>query len=203
MHGDDFTALGLDDDLDWYETEFAKHFELKIRGRIGEGCGGENEIRILNRIVRLTPEGLTYEADPRHVDILAASLGLAAANAVTTPGVKSTEADYTAQKANESSEPPMLDHEGGMRVAALSDKHCKKVLFTGSLHSMTTFHDVPAHSDIYGCHPAELQQPLMVGSLCPHVLTRTELNLVMSCVHGRRSETLTLTLTTYTNTDRW
>ena len=50
----------------------------------------------------------------------------------------------------------MLDHEGGMRVAALSDKHCKKVLFTGSLHSMTTFHDVPAYSDIYGCHPSRI-----------------------------------------------
>ena len=37
VHGDDFTALGTDADLDFYETRLAEHFELKIRGRIGEG----------------------------------------------------------------------------------------------------------------------------------------------------------------------
>ena len=40
----------------------ADHFELKIRGRIGEGCAGPNVIRILNRCVKLTIEGLIYEA---------------------------------------------------------------------------------------------------------------------------------------------
>ena len=88
VHGDDFTALGTDPELDWYEKELAKHFELKIRGRLGEGCPGENELRILNRIVRITPTGLTYEADPRHVDLLAESMSMTSANAVGTPGVK-------------------------------------------------------------------------------------------------------------------
>ena len=32
VHGDDFTAMGLKSDLDWYETQLARHFELKIRG---------------------------------------------------------------------------------------------------------------------------------------------------------------------------
>ena len=49
VHGHDFTALGTDADLDHYEQKFAEHSELKIRGRIGEGCAGPNEIRILNR----------------------------------------------------------------------------------------------------------------------------------------------------------
>ena len=56
--------------LDRYERELAQHFELKIRGRIGEHIEGPNEIRILNRCLKLTPQGLTYEADPRHVDLL-------------------------------------------------------------------------------------------------------------------------------------
>ena len=30
VHGDDFTAVGSDQDLDWYEAELAKHFDLKI-----------------------------------------------------------------------------------------------------------------------------------------------------------------------------
>ena len=31
VHGDDFAALGTDLELDWYETELACHFEIKIR----------------------------------------------------------------------------------------------------------------------------------------------------------------------------
>ena len=40
VHGDVFTALGTDADLDFYVAELAAYFELKIRGRIGEGCSG-------------------------------------------------------------------------------------------------------------------------------------------------------------------
>ena len=68
VHGDDFTCLASDVALDWLESELAKHFELKIKGRLGVGVEGENEIQILNRIIRITDEGLEYEADPRHVD---------------------------------------------------------------------------------------------------------------------------------------
>ena len=70
VHGNDFTALGTDSNLDWYEKEMARHFEIKIRGRLGEGCVGNNELRILNRVVRITPTGITYEAHPRRVDLL-------------------------------------------------------------------------------------------------------------------------------------
>ena len=74
IHGDDFTTSGSDSNLSWYEETLGKRFELKIRGRIGVGCPGDNEIRILNRIVRITDVGLEYEADPRHVDLTTESL---------------------------------------------------------------------------------------------------------------------------------
>ena len=45
VHGDDFTTLGLDDDLDFFEKKLQESFEIKIRGRLGEGCEGANEIR--------------------------------------------------------------------------------------------------------------------------------------------------------------
>ena len=70
VHGADFTALGTDPNLNWYEAEMARHFEIKIRGPLGEGCARDNELRILNRVVRVTPDGLTSEADPRHTDLL-------------------------------------------------------------------------------------------------------------------------------------
>ena len=105
VHGDDFTAMGLDADLDYYETELAKNFELKIRGRLGEGCKGDNQIRIVNRIITLTPPGVTYEADPRHVDLLVESMGLSQSNSVSTPGAKDPTPDYDAQKHHEDDSP--------------------------------------------------------------------------------------------------
>ena len=63
--------------------------------------GNCDEINMLNRIFRLTPEGLTYESDPRHVDLLASSMGLTIGNAVSTPGTKEPNADYEAIKQNE------------------------------------------------------------------------------------------------------
>ena len=66
------------------------------------GPGGNcDEIKILNRILRLTPEGLTYESGPRHVDLLASSMGLTIGNAVSTPGTKEPNADYEANTNNE------------------------------------------------------------------------------------------------------
>ena len=34
------------------------------------------EIKLLNRVVRITETGLAYEADPRHVELMVKSLGL-------------------------------------------------------------------------------------------------------------------------------
>ena len=51
VHGDDFTALGNDANLNWYETNLQDSFEIKVRGRIGEGCTGPQQIRILNRVI--------------------------------------------------------------------------------------------------------------------------------------------------------
>ena len=62
VQADDSTAMGLKTDLDWYETQLARHFELKIRGRRGENCDGPQQLRILYRFVTLTKDGLVYEA---------------------------------------------------------------------------------------------------------------------------------------------
>ena len=101
VHGDDFTCLGSDAHLDWYESELAVNFEIKIRGRLGVGCTGDNEIRILNRIVRVDEKGLFYEADPRHVDLIAESMGITTANSVVTPGVKNGDSELEGPKTND------------------------------------------------------------------------------------------------------
>lgn len=71
MHGDDFSALGLEDDLAWYEEEFCKHVEIGYKTKMNTEPGFAKEVRILNRILRLQPNGLRYEADPRHIELLA------------------------------------------------------------------------------------------------------------------------------------
>ena len=86
VHGDDSKALGTDNDLDWYENRLKEKFEIKLRGRLGEGCTGPQEISILNRVVAVSSAGLTYETDPRHTDLLTKLLHLTSANSSSTPG---------------------------------------------------------------------------------------------------------------------
>jgi hypothetical protein len=117
VHGDDFTSLGTDAELDWYEAELQKSFEVKIRGRLGEGCTGPQEIRILNRIVSVNKNGLTYEADPRHGDLLSSSLGLTSDSSAATPGVKPIDRDANASKSDEP-EIPSLDFTDPDKVIA-------------------------------------------------------------------------------------
>ena len=60
VHGDDFTVLGPECDLRWFAREFAKHFEVKVRGRIGPGPKDDKEATVLNRVVRWTDQGIEY-----------------------------------------------------------------------------------------------------------------------------------------------
>eukprot|EP00969_Alexandrium_andersonii_P322041 14228120-Alexandrium_andersonii.AAC.1 len=38
----------------------------KIEGRLGGGARDLQGAKLLNRVIQWTPEGLLYEADPRH-----------------------------------------------------------------------------------------------------------------------------------------
>ena len=37
VHGDDFTVLGHEEDLDWFRRVISETFEVKFRGRVGPG----------------------------------------------------------------------------------------------------------------------------------------------------------------------
>ena len=67
VHGDDFTILGWSDQLDWFWRQIKTKFLSKHRGRIGPADGDLKEMRILNRIVTWTDDGIQYEGDQRHV----------------------------------------------------------------------------------------------------------------------------------------
>ena len=80
VHGDDFVATGLGQHLEWLYKELEKTILLKRVGVLGLNAarGDVQEIKILNRVLRIDEGGVKYEADPRHSELLAAQLGLKA-----------------------------------------------------------------------------------------------------------------------------
>ena len=45
------------------------------------------EGKVLNRIMRATPQGFELEADPRHAEMVIERLGLQSRKGVVTPGI--------------------------------------------------------------------------------------------------------------------
>ena len=56
---------------------------------------------MLNRVVAVSSAELTYEADPRHTDLLMNPLNLTSANSSSSPEVKPHDRDDLAVKVNE------------------------------------------------------------------------------------------------------
>ena len=93
IHGDDFTILGNEYDLDWFRREISQRYEVKFRGRIGPSDKDDKAIRILSRVVTWTEEGIEYEADQRHAEIIIKEARLTAeAKTVISPGIRPSEA---------------------------------------------------------------------------------------------------------------
>jgi hypothetical protein len=89
VHGDDFVFAGPVIELDWVRTMTSECFLTKVVGRLGGGAGEVQELRILNRVVRWAVDGLRYEADPRHAEILVRGMG--AIRAASAPGTPSRD----------------------------------------------------------------------------------------------------------------
>ena len=149
VHGDDFTALGEDEDLNWYESELSKYFELKIRGRVGPEASDDKEMRILNRILRIDSEGLKYEADPRHAEIIVKSLGIESAKPVISPGVKTPFDEDDNVMPND---PPDL-------VAALNKLErsgkCSQDSRVVNFSSIVETFEITPYSETYDVHPSK------------------------------------------------
>ena len=145
VHGDDFTALGVKDSLDQYERLLSEAFELKIRGRLGEEEGCDKEIRILNRVVKITESGLEYEADPRHAELLVDSLGLQGKAPALTTGVKENPREDQVQVAEE---PEEIQEEPQSQELANKINVLKMTNVRFNLD--IDFYKVPACLELYG-----------------------------------------------------
>ena len=146
VHGDDFTAVGTPESLDKYETGMQQTFECKLKGRLGVEPDDCKEMRVLNRIVRITDQGLMYEADPRHAEMLIKAFKLEGAKSVVTPGVKVVDDEI---------DPDKIDSDAAGEIHKIiaelrcDPKRASKVKFNDDIEC----HNVPAYSQIYGRHP--------------------------------------------------
>jgi hypothetical protein len=90
VHGDDFVLSGSATALDTVKAGMHERFLLKELGRLGGGQGELKELRVLNRVIRWTPAGLKYEADPRHAEILVRGVA-GVERALSAPGTHSKD----------------------------------------------------------------------------------------------------------------
>ena len=87
VHGDDFTTAGPKLHIDWMKKEMEARYELTETGRLGPGKRDHKQLKILNRLVHWSDEGISYEADPRQGERVVVDLGLEGAKSVGVPGV--------------------------------------------------------------------------------------------------------------------
>ena len=87
VDGDDFVCVGQPEDLKWLKAKLSLRFEIKT-SMVGMNAqdGEIREARILNRVIRLTPQGWEYEADQRHADLIIQEMGAADKSTLSRPG---------------------------------------------------------------------------------------------------------------------
>ncbi len=105
VHGDDFTSCGPEDSLRWLDSVLQAEFELKTEFLGPDPARHVQEVRILNRVVRWEAEGLVYEPDQRHAEIVISELGLTDAKAVSTPGTREEAKRAEQEDPSEDGEP--------------------------------------------------------------------------------------------------
>ena len=80
---------GNSDNLDWFRGEITARMDVKFRARLSGDSGDDKSVRILDRIVEWTKEGIMYDADHRHAEIITREAGIIeGSKAVVTLGTE-------------------------------------------------------------------------------------------------------------------
>ena len=87
VHGDDFLMEGTADSFIKMNLALEQKFQVKTE-IIGLDAGQQLEARVVNRMIRWKETGITWEPDPRHVEIMVQQVGLKGAKTLKIPGVK-------------------------------------------------------------------------------------------------------------------
>lgn len=84
VHGDDFTISGPEEDLNWLHSLFASTWDVTAT-LLGPESHHKQDMKVLNRCIRWTAQGIEYEADPRHRQAILKELELESCKPVSTP----------------------------------------------------------------------------------------------------------------------
>jgi hypothetical protein len=115
VHGDDFTVTGPTESLRWLQDKMQKQYDIKTKF-LGPEKSMEQEIQVLNRTLGWGKNGITYEADQRHAEIVVIrEMNLKKGNAVATPGVPEA-----VDEANRRLYSPELDRAEAARYRGLA-----------------------------------------------------------------------------------
>ena len=85
VHGDDFVSEGPIENLKAMDKKLRAHFDIKTE-ILGPESGCVKQLTILNRVVTWEREGVTWEPDPRHAEIVIEQLGLTSGKPLKLPG---------------------------------------------------------------------------------------------------------------------
>ena len=117
VHGDDFVAVGCEESLKATRKTLNDKYKIKVETLGGEP-GDAKEIRVLNKVLRYTGEGVELEADPRHSELVIRQLGLEGAKPSSTPGVKSARFSSVRGEGNQDDAKSGDDTEGEVEMEA-------------------------------------------------------------------------------------
>ena len=89
IHGDDFVVQGYYDDTQWLAQQLKKCWTIVVRGVLGPKGYRDcvQELQIMNRLIEYRHDGIYWEADPRHAEIIVKEYDVGGRQ-VTTPATK-------------------------------------------------------------------------------------------------------------------
>jgi hypothetical protein len=96
VHGDDFFVLADKKGQEFMQKVLSERYEFRCDGRIGRHAG--DQLTVLNRLISYdrTSGQVSYEADPRHAEMIFRQLSLQNAKSVSTPAEKKKASDVLA-----------------------------------------------------------------------------------------------------------
>ena len=114
VRGDDFTTVGSFEDVKRFHTSAAKEWQVVERGILGPPGSpkASQEIRVLNRIVAWSNEGICWEPEPRHAELGAGQPGKG-----KTPLAKPSQEGLQREEAPLSAEEATMHRSIAMRAA--------------------------------------------------------------------------------------
>ena len=103
VHSDNFVSTGSEEDLEYFDQGLKTLYQIKTLV-IGHAVDLDEEVRVLNRIVRWHPgQGARLSADPRHAEVRVGDLDGPSGRSVSTLSAKESAPETEVDKDKDTS----------------------------------------------------------------------------------------------------